>query len=104
MDFTFQFIQLFFIYISFTLPLLLSFIMLIVILGQLVGHIEKWSRFDALYWTFITALTIGYGDIKPIYKNSRLISIIIGLLGIMLTGLIVAITLATATAAFESLR
>jgi len=83
------------------MPLLLGFLSIILLFGQVVGRIEKWKYFDATYWTFITALTIGYGDIRPIQKSTRLISIIIGLLGIMFTGLIVAITIATATKAFE---
>jgi len=82
------------------MPLLLGFLSIILIFGQVVGRIERWKCFDAIYWTFITALTIGYGDIRPAQKSSRLISIIIGFLGIMFTGLIVAITIATATKAF----
>ena len=102
MNFTLQFIQLFFTYLSLALPLLLVFLSLIIALGQLVGRIENWTKFDSLYWTFITALTIGYGDIKLIQKSSRLLSIIIGMLGIMFTGLIVALTIATATKAFAA--
>jgi len=100
MDFTLHFIKLFFTYIYLCMPLLLGFLSIILIFGQVVGRIERWKCFDAIYWTFITALTIGYGDIRPAQKSSRLISIIIGFLGIMFTGLIVAITIATATKAF----
>lgn len=78
-----------------------GFLSIILILGQIVGRIEKWGVFDACYWTFITALTIGYGDMKPGQKSARVFSILIGLMGIMFTGLIVAITIATATKAFE---
>jgi voltage-gated potassium channel len=44
------------------------------------------------YWSFITALTIGYGDIRPDKKSTRILSVIIGMLGIMFTGIIVAAT------------
>jgi len=30
-------------------------------LGLLIGYIEEWSISDALYFTFVTGLTIGYG-------------------------------------------
>ena len=100
MKFTLEFIQLFFLATSMVMPLLLFLSLLVIILGQLVGRIEGWNKFDSLYWSFITALTIGYGDIRPLKKRSKALSVIIGLTGIMLTGIVVAITLHTATMAF----
>jgi voltage-gated potassium channel len=46
-------------------------------------------------------LTVGYGDIKPTKKVSKILSIIIGGVGIMLGGILVAITLQATTNAFE---
>jgi voltage-gated potassium channel len=82
-------------------PFLLLFASAIVLFGQLVTRIEKWNKFDGLYWSFITATTVGYGDIRPTKKISKSLSILISLLGLMFTGLIIAITLNSATAAFE---
>ena len=73
----------------------------IVILGKVVGFIEGWNKFDSLYWSFITALTVGYGDIHPLKKSSKTLSVIVGLTGIMFTGIVVAVTVHTATLAFE---
>lgn len=101
MDFTLDFILVFSTVIYLLLPIMLLFISLIIILGQIVGHIEGWTKFNAFYWSFITALTVGYGDIHPITKASRMISLVIALLGIMFTGIIVAITITTATHAFK---
>ena len=70
-------------------------------LGQIVGHIESWKRFDALYWSFITATTVGYGDIRPSYRSSRVLSILIALTGLVFTGIIVAIAVRSATYAFN---
>ena len=100
MKFTLEFIQLFFLATSMVMPLLLFLSLLVIILGQLVGRIEDWNKFDSLYWSFITALTIGYGDIRPLKKKSKALSVIIGLTGVMLTGIVVAITVHTATMAF----
>lgn len=94
MEFTFIVLQQFVCGIFLTTPLLIFLLSFIIGLGQWVGHIEKWDKFTALYWSFITALTIGYGDIRPIEKHSKILSIIIGMLGIMFTGIIVAITVA----------
>jgi len=38
--------------------------------------------FDALYWSFITITTVGYGDISPVSTVGRLVSFAIVLMGI----------------------
>jgi len=38
--------------------------------------------FDALYWSFITITTVGYGDISPVTTFGRLVSFVIVLMGI----------------------
>lgn len=70
-------------------------------LGHVVCQLEKWSKFDGLYWSFITATTVGYGDIRPLKKVSKVLSVLIALVGIMLTGIMIAVTLNTASIAFE---
>lgn len=83
------------------MPLFMMFCVLVMILGQIVGRMEGWTRFDALYWSFITAFTVGYGDIRPTLKPAKVLSIIIALLGILFTGLLVAMTVNAATIAFN---
>lgn len=100
MTFTLSFIQLFLWYSYLGAPLLLFLCLIIVILGQCVGCIEGWSKFDAFYWAFITATTVGYGDIRPLTKSSKILSIIITLTGMVLTGILVAIAVHTATVSF----
>jgi voltage-gated potassium channel len=53
-----------------------------------------------MYWSFITALTVGYGDINPNSKPSKIISIFVGAVGIILRSILVAITLQATTNAF----
>jgi len=60
--------------------------------GLLIGHIEKWRIEDALYFTFVTGLTIGYGDLTPRHVVSRLLAVMIGFAGIVLTGLVAAVS------------
>lgn len=101
MDFAFTFLSLFAWASYLVLPLLLMFLIVIVFLGQIVGWIEKWNRFDSLYWSFVTATTVGYGDIRPVARTSKALSIMIALLGIMFTGIIVSVTLYTASKTLE---
>jgi voltage-gated potassium channel Kch len=79
---TFRFIKLLVIGLWFFSPLLLSLVLIIMLLGYLVGKREGWSRFDSLYWAFVTATTVGYGDFRPTKRGSRVIAIVIARLGI----------------------
>ncbi|MFT5709011.1 MAG: voltage-gated potassium channel [Oceanospirillaceae bacterium] len=101
MDFTVTFIKIFFWGVYLTYPILLAIVVIIISLGLIVGRIESWTKFNSIYWSFITALTVGYGDMKPISKASKILSIIVGSVGIMLGGILVAITLEATTNAFE---
>ena len=56
-----------------------------------IAYFEKMPFWDALYFTFVTGLTIGYGDIAPVTLIGRVVAILTGLQGILITGLIVAV-------------
>jgi voltage-gated potassium channel len=56
-----------------------------------IAYFEKMPFADALYFTFVTGLTIGYGDIAPVTRAGQVVSILTGFLGILITGLIVAV-------------
>ena len=43
-----------------------------------------------MYFSFVTGLTIGYGDLAPSMALTKLLAVLIGLLGIVLTGLVAA--------------
>ena len=101
MDFTITFIRVFFWGVYLTSPILVAMALLIIFLGLIVGRVESWTKFDSIYWSFITALTVGYGDIRPISKVSKALSIIVGGVGLMLGGILVAISLQATTIAFE---
>jgi len=44
-----------------------------------------------LYITFVTGLTIGYGDIAPVTFVGRVVAILTGIQGMLISGLVVAI-------------
>jgi len=99
---TLIFLKLFGVGLWLMLPPLLTLIAVITLLGQLVGKREGWSRFDSFYWAFITATTVGYGDLRPASRGSRLLSILIALLGLMFTGIVIAVAVQAATVALKS--
>jgi len=101
MEITAEFLQLFLQGLYFTSPLLLVLVLTLVLIGQIVGRHEAWSKFDAFYWSFITAFTVGYGDIHPSKRLSKGLSILIALIGIIFTGIIVGISLHAAQTTFR---
>ena len=102
MTFSITFIQILLWGLFLITPIISLLLATIVMLGLIVGRVEKWRTFDALYWAFITALTVGYGDIRPQHKPSKVLSVLIGILGIMLTGILVAITVKATSYTFEA--
>jgi voltage-gated potassium channel len=85
-----------------TSPLWLTLATAVTVLGQVVGKKEGWSRFDSFYWSFITATTVGYGDVRPTKRGPRILAIMIALVGLMLTGILVAVAVHSATVALAA--
>ena len=102
MDFTITFAELFFISLYLMAPLLAILGILIITLGLIVSRLEKWTKFEGLYWSLITATTVGYGDIRAAHKRSRVISVVIAFIGLMLTGIIIAVTVHAASIALKT--
>jgi voltage-gated potassium channel len=97
MDFTLDYLQLFYLGLKLASPLLIFAALLIVLLGMIVGMRESWGRLDSIYWAFITATTVGYGDIRPTRPLSKILSILIALIGMTFTGILVALAIYAAT-------
>ena len=71
MGFTITFIRVFSWGVYLTSSILVAMVILIIALGLIVARIESWTKFDAIYWSFITALTVGYGDIKAMKESFK---------------------------------
>jgi ABC-type Na+ efflux pump permease subunit len=69
----------------------MGLIALVVVGAAAVTLVEKIPFADALYFAFVTGLTIGYGDIVMHTPVGRLIALLIGFIGILFTGLTVAV-------------
>ena len=72
-------------------PVVSGLILLIVLLGVITGMIEGWPPASSLYFSFITGLTIGYGDLVPKLPITRVLAVLIGATGILLTALLAAV-------------
>jgi uncharacterized membrane protein len=71
----------------------LALLALIVINGWAISFLEKLPFGDALYFAFITGLTIGYGDIVVKTPVGRILAVLIGFIGVLFSGLVVAAAL-----------
>jgi len=97
MQFTIDYLTLFFTSLKLVSPLLGFAALLIILMGWIAGSRESWGRFDSVYWAFITATTVGYGDIRPLKKLSKVLSVIIALVGMTFTGILVAMAIYAAS-------
>ena len=70
---------------------ILALIALVVSGAVVLAYLEEFAFADTLYFAFVTGLTIGYGDIVMKTPGGRLIALMIGLVGILFTGLLVAV-------------
>lgn len=104
MTFLLDFIEIYSKGLYYLWPIVLVLLAIISGLGLRIGHLERWSPADALYFAFITATSVGYGDFHPTKHRSKWLAIIIALTGILLTGLIVAVGLEAVAHAFRESR
>ena len=75
--------------------LLLIFVILTIGMFYFGGAVETLNRTpspmgETVYFCAITALTIGYGDVVPTTTFGRIDAVLLGLIGLVFTGLIVA--------------
>ena len=72
-------------------PILSGLLSLIVVLGLVIGRIERWTISESVYFAFVSGLTIGYGDLAPKTVLTRSLAILIGMCGVLLTALVAAV-------------
>ena len=78
-------------------PILSGLLVLIVALGVAAGLVEGWSLQESVYFSFVSGLTIGYGDFAPKTLLGRALAIGIGVCGILVTGLVAAVAVKALT-------
>ena len=86
------------------LPLFFGLSVIIAALSVLVGQKERWSLADSLYFGFITALTVGYGDFRATHGITKLVAILIAVFGLMTSGILVAVAVEAVSISFAAQR
>jgi len=85
-------------FISHHLTLMYELVGLFAVFGAFIlggafvlSRFENTSMEDALYFAFVTALTLGLGDITPNSRGGRVVTVMLAFLGFVLIGVFVAI-------------
>ncbi|MCG6975590.1 MAG: potassium channel family protein [Acidiferrobacterales bacterium] len=85
-------------------PIIAFLILVISMLAITIGKREGWTLADSLYFGFITASTVGYGDFRPSQRRGKWLAIVIALCGLILTGIVVALAVESAAEAYRVLN
>lgn len=72
--------------------IIIGLLILMFLGGIIVSRVEGIDLIESIYFSFITGFTIGYGDIVPHTKIGRLVSVSIGFIGIIFTGIMVGLS------------
>lgn len=88
--------------VSVVWPILSTIVVAMAACGVAIGSLEGWRLDESLYFTFVTGLTIGYGDFAPKLLVARMLAIVVGFCGIVLTGLVAAVAVQALRAADET--
>jgi voltage-gated potassium channel len=83
------------------LPLFTGLGVIISALSIWIGRREGWSIADSLYFGFITALTVGYGDLRPTLRLNKFIAVVIALFGLITSGILVAVAVEAVAITFQ---
>ncbi len=71
--------------------IIVTLLVFIILMGVLVAYVEGLSVSDGIYLAFVSALTVGYGDIVPKTALGRVICVgVLPILGMLITGIMVA--------------
>ena len=102
MRFSIDFIRAFFVLLRHVFPIWGGIAILISLMGLLIAQLEEELSFgDALYFAWVTGTTVGYGDLTPTTESTRVLAIIVAIMGIVLTGTIVSVAIEAAKMAIE---
>jgi voltage-gated potassium channel len=86
-----EFVVTFVTYALYIREVIFSLLSLIVLAGYVFSQAEGIKPSNGIYFAFITALSVGYGDITPHTAIGSFVSVGIGLMGIFFVGITAAV-------------
>ena len=63
----------------------------IAVSGALISRFDRLSLEDAIYFAFITAFTVGFGDVAPRSRGARVVTVFLAFFGLIVVGIAVAV-------------
>ena len=70
---------------------LMAFAAVILVLGTVIARFDRIPLGQAIYLAFITAFTVGFGDIVPRSPAAKVATVVLAFLGVLLVGIAVAV-------------
>jgi hypothetical protein len=101
MKFIKDFLHIFWYLLLHLLPIWGFLSVVITLFGLILSKLEGISIGSGIYFAWITATTVGYGDISPANGFSRFLCVILAIIGIINTGIILSIALNASRKAME---
>ena len=102
MRFSIDFLKAFLLLLRHLFPIWGGITILITLAGFWLARLEGLSIGEGLYFAWITGTTVGYGDLAPTFAGTRFLAIVIAILGIVFTGIIVAMAIEAAKIAIAN--
>ena len=81
---------------------LVIIVFVIVVAGAVIARFDRTPLEEGIYLAFITAFTVGFGDIAPRSRGARVVSVILAFLGLILVGILVAVAVHALDIALKS--
>jgi len=78
-------------YTSYVQEVIVTLLAILLLGSVLIWRYENISFGNAIYFTCITGLSVGYGDVTPETVMGKIVSVCIGIVGVLFVGLSVAI-------------
>lgn len=78
-------------YVLYVREVIIGLLSLLILGGVLISKLENIPLGQGIYFAFITGLSIGYGDISPKTGWGCVVSVGIGMIGMIFVGMTVAV-------------